>query len=45
MNKSVVVEIDGVALETEAPVPQGEMLAIPDATVPLMAKNEGDVAT
>ncbi len=45
VNKSVVVEIDGVALETEAPVPQGEMLAIPDATVPLMAKNEGDVAT
>mgnify|MGYP003538232728 FL=1 len=41
----MVVEIDGVVLEVAAPVPQGEILAIPDATVPLMAKNAGDIAT
>ena len=45
LNKNMVVEIDGVVLEVAAPVPQGEILAIPDATVPLMAKNAGDIAT
>lgn len=45
VNKSLVAEIDGVALATEQPLPQRDLLAIPDATVPLMAKNEGDIAT
>lgn len=45
LNKNMVVEIDGVALEQETPVPRVEILSIPDATVPLMAKNEGDIAT
>lgn len=45
VNKSMVSEIDGIALVTEQPVPQGDLLAIPDATVPLIAKNEGEVAT
>ncbi|MCC6797392.1 MAG: lytic transglycosylase domain-containing protein [Candidatus Hydrogenedentes bacterium] len=45
LSKDIVVEVDGVALESETPAIEGDVIAIPDATVPLVAKNEADLAT